>query len=370
MADNKVDYYEVLGITDEEKKLKGDAFSDVVKKKFKKLAIKYHPDKWVNGTDQEKKDAEEKFKQINEANMVLSDPQKRERYDIGDTAGFDFPDFNAYGFSSFDDDEFDPFSSFKNFFHRGEQRKKVERGDDLKIVVSFTLKEALNGSTKTIKYNKQVPCSHCNGTGYSDGKEHKCQHCNGTGRQVQTSRRGNAVIQNITACPYCGGTGRDMSQSVSSCKYCNGSGFEVRTETINIQIPEGVFDGATMALKGRGGEPRTKDGVNGDLIIVFKLMADGDFETNGNNLIMKLELDLDEALCGCEKEIKTLDGHTLKIKIPEQTEYGKVFRIPGKGIKNVQYGNAVGDLFVEIIYRKLNRITEKQKKLIKEFYGR
>ena len=371
MADKKVDYYEVLGITDEEKKLTGDAFADVVKKHYKKLAIKYHPDKWSNGTEQEKKEAEEKFKQINEANMVLSDPQKRERYDMGDTSGFDFPDFRAYGgygFNPFGDD-FDPFSAGFNFFNRG-QRKQTERGSDLKVSVGFTLQEALNGGKKTVRYQKQVPCSHCSGTGFSDGKDHKCPHCNGTGRIVQTSHRGNTTFQNITGCPYCGGTGRDMSNTSPKCSYCGGTGMESISETIDIEIPQGVFDGASIRLVGRGCEPKSRDGVKGDLVVVFYAIDDDTFDVDGNNLTMRLELDLDEALCGCEKEIKTLDGHTIKIKIPELTEYGKVFRVPGRGIRNVQYGDVVGDLFVEIIYKKIDKITEKQKKLIREFYGR
>lgn len=371
MTDKKVDYYEVLGITDEEKKLTGDAFADVVKKKFKRLAVQFHPDKWVNGTEQEKKNAEEKFKQINEANMVLSDPQKRERYDMGDMSGFDFSayDFSQMGgFNPFTDD-FDPFSAGFSFFNRG-KRKQVERGEDLKISVGFTLQDTINGGKKTIRYQKQVPCSHCSGTGFSDGKDHKCSHCNGTGRIVQTSHSGNTTFQNITVCPYCGGTGRDLSNTTKMCTYCSGSGMETKTETIDIEIPQGVFDGATVRLVGRGCESRSRDGISGDLIIVFYAIKNDTFKVEGNNLTMNLELDLDEALCGCEKEIKTLDGHTIKIKIPELTEYGKVFRVAGKGIKNIQYGNVVGDLFVEIIYKKINKITEKQKKLIKEFYGR
>lgn len=370
MASNKIDYYEILGITDEEKKLTGDAFADVVKKHYKKLAIKYHPDKWSNGTEQEKKDAEEKFKQINEANMVLSDPQKRERYDMGDTSGFDFPDFSNYGgFNPFAED-FDPFNAGFSFFGGREHKKQVERGEDIQITVGFTLEDTISGATKTIKYNKKVPCSHCQGTGFSDGKDHKCPHCNGTGRYVEVSHRGNTTFQNISVCPYCGGTGKDMSNKSPKCPYCGGNGLESKTETINIQIPEGVFDGATMRHVGKGCEPKTSGGVNGDLVVVFRQIENSNFEVDGNNLLMTLELDLDEALCGCEKEIDTIDGNTIKIKIPELTEYGKYLRVRGKGIKNIQYGNVVGDLLIEIRYRKLTKITEKQKKLIKEFYGR
>ena len=369
MENNKVDYYEVLGITDEEKKLTGDAFADVVKKKYKRLAVKYHPDKWVNGTEQEKKEAEEKFKQINEANMVLSDPQKRERYDLGDTSGFDFPDFGGFSpFEGMDIDDFSPFGHGFSFFGNRGQRKQVERGQDVQVDVYVTLEEILNGGSKDVKYQKNIPCSHCNGTGSSDGKEHVCEHCHGTGRITQTTRRGNMVMQNISACPYCGGTGKGGG-TVDRCKYCGGSGVETVYETTRINIPYGIFDNAAIKIDGKGCEPRTKGGVNGDMIVVFHELPHSTFKRDGNNLLMDLELDLDEALCGCEKEIKTLDGHKVKMQIPELTEYGKVFRLAGKGIPYART-NSTGDLYVTIKYKKLNSITEKQKKLIKEFYGR
>ena len=368
MDNSKVDYYEALGITDEEKKLTGDAFADVVKKKYRRLASKYHPDKWVNGTEQEKKEAEEKFKQINEANMVLSDPQKRERYDLGDTTGFDFPDFSNFSFNPFGDDDFNPFGGGFSFFGNNRQRKQVERGQDVQVDVYVTLEEILNGGSKDVKYQKTVPCKHCNGTGSSDGKEHVCEHCHGTGRITQTTRRGNMVMQNITACPYCGGTGKG-SGSADKCKHCGGSGVETMCETTKINIPYGVFDGAAMRMVGNGCEPRTKGGINGDMIVVFHELPHSTFTRDGNNLLMDLEVDIDEALCGCSKEINTLDGHKIKIQIPELTEYGKVFRLAHKGIPHAQM-SSVGDLYVTVKYRKLNSITEKQKKLIREFYGR
>lgn len=371
MVDNKIDYYEVLGITEEEKKLKGDAFSDVVRKKYKKLAVKYHPDKWVNGTDQEKKDAEEKFKQINEANMVLSDPQKRERYDMGDMSGFDFPDFS--GFNPFGEmgDNFDPFSGFGSFFggHKQKYENTFERGNDIRVDVYVTLEDILNGKKKDITYSKKKACSHCNGTGSSDGKLHTCKHCNGTGRIKQTTRRGNMIMQNITTCPYCNGTGKS-SDSVSACKYCNGTGFEEVEEKIQIDVPAGIFDEAAIRISGKGCEPSNSNGQNGDLIVVFHETKHNKFKRDGNNLYMDLLLDIDEALCGEKKDITTLDGSVVTIKIPELCEYGKVLRLRGKGIKDVRIGDEVGDLYITIKYRPITSITEKQKSLIKEFYGR
>ena len=364
---NNIDYYEVLGITDDEKKLTGDAFTDVVKKKFKKLAIKYHPDKWVNGTDEEKKEAEEKFKQINEANSVLSDPQKRERYDLGDTSGFEFPDFS--NFNPFGDDDFNPFGGGFSFFGGGRKRKTIEKGDDIQIVVDFTLEEALNGATKEVAYQRTKPCSHCNGTGSSDGKEHVCKYCNGTGQSVQTSRRGNMVMQNITVCPHCHGTGRD-SEITSKCSYCNGTGLETENETIKVEIPVGIFNGGAISMRGKGCEPKSKGGVNGNLIITFREKPHPTFTRSGNSLAMTLELDLDEALCGCKKEITGIDGKKIALFIPELTEYGRVFRVAGKGIVDARQGDRVGDLYVTVKYKKLTKISDKQKKLIKEFYDR
>ena len=371
MVDNKVDYYEVLGITDEEKKLTGDAFADVVKKKFKKLAIKYHPDKWVNGTEQEKKEAEEKFKQINEANSVLSDPQKRERYDLGDTSGFDFPDFSNFNPFGDDDDDFNPFGGGFSFFSRGRKKKTVEKGEDIQIVVDFTLEEALNGAVKDVTYQKSKPCSHCNGTGASDGKTHECPHCHGKGQIAQTTRRGNMVMQNITVCPYCHGTGMDRSSTVDKCKYCGGTGVETQNETVKVEIPVGIFNGGAVQITGKGNDAPTNNGISGNLIVTFREKPHSIFTRNRKDLYMTLELDIDEALCGCKKEITGLDGKKIALFIPELTEYGKVFRVAGKGIPWIyQYDTTPGDLFVTIKYRKLNKITEKQKKLIKEFYDR
>ena len=374
MTNSEVDYYKVLGITDEEKKLTGDQFSDVVKKKFKKLAIKYHPDKWVNGTEQEKKDAEEKFKQINEANEVLSDPKKRERYDMGDMSGFDFPDFSSYGgFNPFGDDEgFSGFhmGGFNSFFGNRNKRKQVERGDDIRIKVYFSLEDSLNGGKQTVTYGKNVPCKHCNGTGSKDGKTHVCSVCGGTGQSVQSSKRGNMFFQNITVCPNCHGTGVEASEK---CTYCGGTGLETKNATVDIEIPKGVYSGAAIKLSGLGCEAPTSDGINGDLVVIFVEKEHNVFKRDPNNpmnLSMTLELDIDEALCGCEKNIQTLDGKTIKITIPELTESGKIFRVEGKGTRVIEYGDHVGDLFVVVKYRKLTKISDKQKKLIKEFYGR
>lgn len=358
----KVDYYDILGITDEEKKLTGDKFNDVVKKKFRKLSLKYHPDKQVGKSEQEQKEAEEKFKQINEANSILSDPQKRQQYDLGGSNSNPF----GSGFNPFSG--MGGFSSFaEQFFGRGGRQQRVERADDIEVRVGVTLEQTISGGKVTVKGKRKVPCVHCNGTGSSDGKDEKCPYCNGNGIIEQTTQRGNTIFTQTTECPHCHGTGKIIK---NKCSKCNGSGYEVVDFTETVDIPVGVFDGAAIQISGLGDKARTRNGVDGNLVIIFNLIKDNRFDVEGNCLLYNLDLDLDEALCGCDKEIETVDGGKIRITIPELTEHGKIFRVRGKGIKNIQYGNERGDILIVVKYKKLTKISDKQKKLIKEFYGR
>lgn len=345
-------YYEILGITDEEKRLPEEQFSEVVKKKFRKLSMKYHPDRQIDKSDEEKKEAEERFKDINEANAVLSDPQKRRKYDLGD---------------SYDDDfmpgGFDPFGSY---FGRMNNANRVERGDDVQVIVNYTLEESFNGGKHTMDYDRRVPCSECNGTGSADGIDAKCQHCGGTGRITETTRQGNAIYQRIMGCPHCGGTGKHIT---NKCKKCGGTGFETEHSNVQIEIPKGVFDGAAIRLSGYGSLPKSSKGVPGDLIVVFRETENDYFERDGNDLIHHIYLDLDEAWCGCEKEIKTIEDGKIKIKIPELTKEGKVFRCGGKGMPRVNaYGR--GDMYVIVHYKMPDKLTKEQRDLLKKFYDR
>jgi molecular chaperone DnaJ len=217
------DLYKVLGITDDEKRLTGNDFKNVISKKYKDLAKKYHPDRWVNGSEEEKKDAEEKFKDISNAYSVLSDDQKRHEYDMGGM------NFGGSGFNPFEG--FDPFSFFGG---RGQQRERVVKGDDDNATISITLEEAFNGGEKEITYSTYVPCSECDGTGSKDKKKHTCPQCNGTGRIVKTNRNGNMISQQIMGCPHCHGTGEVVTNPCSKCK---GSGVEYKQKTIKIEIP-------------------------------------------------------------------------------------------------------------------------------------
>lgn len=350
----KKDYYQILGITDEEKKLQGEEFSNIVKKKYKKLAIKYHPDKWSNASEAERKEAEDKFKEINEANSILSDQQKRQQYDMGGT---------------FDMGGFDPFSMFADFFGGGgrqQHQQRVERGTDIEIKVEVTLEEILNGCKKEISGKRLIPCSKCNGTGSEDGMEATCQYCGGSGYRTVVQRMGNSIFQSSSPCQNCGGTGKIVK---NKCKTCNGTGFTSETFKLNVSIPKGAVTGLKLRLSGAGNHTKSKNGINGDVYVIVIEKKHPIFTRDGNNLYYTLELDLDEAWCGCEKEIPTIEGNKAKIKISELTENGKLLRIAGKGISHIQT-NGRGDLYVEISYKTPKAITDEQKKILKEFYGR
>lgn len=339
------DYYEVLGVN-------RNASEDDIKKAYRKLAAKWHPDRWVNATAEEKKTAEEKIKEINEANSVLSDAEKRRNYDMFGSAE---PQPGGFG------DDFDPFSGFNPFG----PRKRVERGDDISAYVTLTMAEAYSGvSKKEISINKRKPCSHCNGTGSEDGKDHKCPHCNGTGRLVQSSRNGNAFYQTITDCPYCNGTGKTFS---TPCKHCHGTGFEDSFEKQLIDIPAGVFDGADMVLQGHGSMPKSGNGIPGNLHIIVKVTPDANFTREDNDLVYTLYLTLLEAWDGCEKTVYRIDGKQHKLKINSGTKEGDKIVKYGEGFEDVRMGGR-GNFVIKIKYKVPSKITKEQRKLLEEFY--
>lgn len=346
------DYYKLLGITDEEQKLDGEEFSSIVKKKFRKLSVQYHPDKQCDKTEEEKKEAEIKFKEINEANSVLSDPNKRREYDFKRNG---FESFNQFGFGH----------SMGDFFSFG--KEKTERGLNLHVTLSLTIEDVINGTTKNIKGERLVKCKHCGGTGSNDSKIHHCTKCNGNGFIVQTIVRGIAMYQHKTICQDCNGTGTHI---IDKCKKCGGSGLVSEEFNVSVEIPKGTYDGAIFTVKGLGNESKLQGNHNGDVFVHISIENNDKFKIDGLNIIYELGLDLDEALCGCEKEFVTVDNKKIKIKIPELTEDGKVFRVKSLGVPNLIDTKQRGDLLIVIFYKKITKITNKQKKLIKEFYGR
>ncbi len=340
----KRDYYEVLGV-------EKNANADDIKKAYRKAAIKYHPDK--NPGD---KEAEEKFKEAAEAYDVLSNPDKRARYDqfghagMSGAAGGGFGGFSGGGFSMED-----IFSQFGDIFgghfgggfggfgggSRGGQR--VNRGSDIRVKVKLTLAEIANGTTKKLKVNKYVACDKCGGTGAKDASAYTtCPTCNGTGvvTQVQNTFFGRMQTQGV--CPTCGGEGRIIKEK---CDKCGGEGISKGSEVIEINIPAGVGEGMALTVSGKGNAAR-HGGVNGDLLVVIEEERNPQLVRDGNDLIHNLNITVTTALLGGEVEVPTIDGKA-KIKIAAGTHAGKVLRLRGKGLPSVN-GYGRGDILIVV----------------------
>ena len=358
------DYYSILGITDEEKKLRGKDFEKIVSKKFRSLSIKYHPDKWVNASEKEKKEAEEKFKEISEANSVLSDEAQRNEYDAKMSGGFgadiDMEEFlrranQAAGFG------------FQGW-GRGPSTPRQERGENITTNIQITLEEAYNGVKKTIKIAKSIKCDKCNGTGSSDGKTHDCPHCNGLGYTEQVHRMGNFMSTMRTSCGYCGGTGK--SSADSPCSNCGGTGKIRKYVDVTIDLPRGVQTGMNVKFSGLGGES-PNGGENGDLIVNITVLPHDKFVVAGNNnLIYYDKVPFNQALLGYEGSIKCIDGTTLKYKIPELSPDNKSIIFNGKGMPVIDgWGKLIGygDLAVVVKHEYPSSLTLKQRKALKNF---
>lgn len=363
------DYYKILGITEEEKKLNGEEFNKVLSKKFRSLALQYHPDRHVNDTDAKKKEAEERFKEINEANAILSDTEKRRQYDNG---GADFSDFlknfHGWGFGG---------SPFSSFFHDSDfgfggggdsHGMAVIKGDDVNVRVNITLDKAYKGGDMTVSYVKSVVCGHCNGTGSNDGKTHECPHCHGTGMVRAETRRGNMIMQQIHPCSYCGGTGHVVT---SPCGECGGTGLKKITVTETIQIPAGINSGMAFKISGLGSEAPNTGGerINGDLVVIVSIDEDKYFtRVDDINVVHYDEVPFNEAMLGFKKTYKAVDGGEVEVNAPECTRDGKAFYFKGRGMPNVNGRRGErGDYAVVIKYKYPARLTDNQRKVLKEW---
>ena len=349
-------YYEILGVDK-------NASADDIKKAYKALAVKWHPDRWANGTEEEKRTAEEKFKEINEANSVLSDPQKRQEYDFAGSGGESFFD------------EIRRQAGFGSPFGWGFE-EPIEKGTNIRISLNVTFAEAYTGvKGKEVRYKRPVPCSHCHGYGTHDGLEHKCTHCNGTGWSVTSSRNGGMFFEQRVPCSFCHGTGKD--NSVKECKTCGGTGYEMIEETIHIDVPAGIMSNITTSVSGMGGIPINKKGVPGDLEITFVVTGGSPFYRSGSDLCCPIELTLLEAWDGCEKTVYLPDGNSIAVKIPKGSKDGTEIRSYGKGFSRrfeqiSFYGNKAkmgnGDLVLKVKYKFPEKITKEQHKLLEKFY--
>ena len=320
----KRDYYEVLGVA------KG-ATEDEIKKAYRKIAIKYHPDR--NPGD---KEAEEKFKEAAEAYNVLHDPKTRQQYD---QFGFDGPgmgggfDFSGFGGASMNMD--DIFSMFGDIFGGhgfggfggGSRRQQQHRGTDLRLKVKLTLEEINTGVTKKFKVRKDVPCPHCSGSGAEKGSgKETCQTCHGSGVITHTTQSIFGMMQQQSVCPVCGGSGEVIK---NKCTHCGGTGIEKGEEVVEITIPAGVAAGMVVNVPGKGNAGKN-NGVNGDIQVFIDEEPHETFVRDGNDLIYNLLLDFPTAALGGDIEIPTIEGTKLKVKLDNGTQPGKTLRLRGK----------------------------------------
>ena len=348
----KRDYYEVLGVTK-------NASDDEIKKAYKKMAIKYHPDR--NPGD---KEAEEKFKEAAEAYDVLRDPQKRARYDqfgpegVNGAGGFGGQSMNMDDIFSMFGDIFGG-HGFGGFGGGGRARRPQFRGGDLRLKVRLNLQEIATGVTKKFKVKKKVTCTHCHGSGAEGaGATEQCPTCHGSGYVVKTQQSIFGMMQTQSVCPTCGGEGTVIK---NKCKACGGEGVVNGEEVIEVKIPAGVADGMVVNVPGKGHAAR-RGGVPGDIQVYIEEEPSNELLREDNNLIYNLLLDVPTAALGGSAEIPTIDGK-VKIKIDPGTQPGKVVRLRGKGLPAVQgYGYGVGDLIVNISVYIPETLSKDEKK--------
>ena len=360
----KRDYYEVLGVE------KG-ASVDEIKSAYRKLALKWHPDKWVNGTDAEKKTAEEKFKEASEAYSVLSDPDKKARYDQfghagveGQTEGFDFSSFNLNdllnnifggGFGGFGGG----FGGFGGFGGGGQAQQRVYRGRDIRTRVRLTLEEIARGVEKEVTIERNEPCPDCGGKGAKNASDiQTCPDCHGTGQVQRVSNSFFGQTVTYSTCPRCGGEGKIIK---NPCRTCGGTGLVRKKATVKVTIPAGVEDGMQLFVRGAGHAAKN-NGTNGDLLVVIEEIPHSQLKRDGQNLFYTQILSVMDAMLGTEVTIPCLDG-SYKIKVEPGTQSGSVVRLRGRGLPAVKgYGSGTGDLYVKFLVwipKKLSR-SEKE----------
>lgn len=350
----KRDYYEVLG-------LQKGASAEEIKKAYRKMAVKYHPDK--NPGD---KQAEEQFKELGEAYEVLSDSQKRGAYDQFGHAAFDRRAGGGFSQAGGFHDPFDIFREvfggggiFEDFFGGGRSDpSQPQRGDDLRYDLELDFEEAAHGCEKEISVNKADGCESCNGSGAEAGaKARTCPACGGRG-QVITSRGIFSIAQ---TCSQCQGAGRVIDRP---CRACRGTGRRERTTKIKLRIPAGVDSGSRLRSSGNG-EAGFRGGPPGDLYVVLHVRPHDLFQRDGDDLLCEVPVSFVQAALGAEVEVPTLDGRTV-VKVPPGTQPGTVFRLKGQGVKNIQgYGH--GDLHVRINVEVPTSLTAIQKDKLREF---
>ena len=357
---SKRDYYDILGV-------EKNATDDEIKRAYRKLAKKYHPD--VNQGDS---NSEAKFKEVNEAYEVLSNSQKRTKYDqFGHSAfeqggsgggfGAGFEGFGGFGdiFETFFDGAFGG-SGFNSRSSKG--RKGPQRGADLKYRIEIAFEEAAFGVNKEISLTRTELCNTCDGSGAKPGTGHeKCKHCNGAGQVQYKHNTPLGSFMSIKTCDVCRGEGKIIT---TPCETCGGSGKIRKNVKINIKVPAGIDNGQTISLRGEG-EPGTRGGPSGDLYIDVFVRPHTIFQRQGTDIMCEIPVTFVQSALGSELEVPTLEG-TIEYTIPEGTQTGAVFKIKGKGIPNIR-GNGRGDLYLKVNIEVPKKLNEKQKAVLREF---
>ncbi|MGM9705820.1 MAG: molecular chaperone DnaJ [Prevotella sp.] len=358
----KRDYYEVLGVNK-------NASDEEIKQAYRKIAIKYHPDRNPGN-----KEAEDKFKEAAEAYDILHDPQKRQQYDqFGfDTPGEGFGGFSGAGGFSMDDifsmfgDVFGGRGGFDGFSGGG-GRAHQYRGTDLRIKVSLSLQDIATGITKKFKVKKDITCPDCHGTGAEPGsKAETCPDCHGSGVVTRTVRTMLGIMQTQAECPKCHGEGNIIR---NKCHKCGGTGVVKGDEVVEINIPAGVAEGMVVNVPGKGNAGQ-HNGVNGDIQVYITEEENKTFVRDGNDVIYNLLLDIPTAVLGGTVNIPTIDGNNVKIKIEPGTQPGKTLRLRGKGLPAIQgYGTGIGDIVVNISVFIPKELSKNEKQAIESFKG-
>ncbi len=353
MADKR-DYYEVLGVGK-------NASDDEIKKAHRKLAKKYHPD-----LNKDNPEAAEKFKELNEAYEVLSDKEKKAKYDQFGFAGVD-PNYGGGGgfggFGGFDmGDLGDIFGSFFGGGSTRSRRNAPQRGETLQQRVMLSFEEAAFGCEKEITIGRVETCEECGGSGAAPGTSaDTCSTCRGTGTVTQTQRTPLGMFQTQSACPNCRGTGKIIK---TPCKKCGGKGKVRNSRTLKVKIPAGIDDGQSIQLRGQGGAG-SNGGPAGDVIVTIGIRPHPLFTREGSDVLCEIPISFTQAALGVTLQVPTIDGK-IEYQVPEGTQTGTVFRMRGKGIQNVN-GRGRGDQFVRVNIEVPRNLSQKQKELLREF---
>ncbi|MEG1963635.1 MAG: molecular chaperone DnaJ [Clostridia bacterium] len=356
------DYYDLLGVNK-------NATEQELKTAYRNQAKKYHPDKFSGQPDAEKKQAEDKFKEINHAYDVLSNPEKRSNYDqYGDengasfNGGGGFGGFSGGGFGGggFDDIINDIFSGFSGR-GRNSADARVD-GDDITLQLNLSFEEAAFGCEKEISFSRDEACKDCNGTGAESGSSfEKCSYCNGTGtlRQVTQTIFGAQTVSR--PCPHCGGKGKRI---INKCKTCKGLGYTRMTRTLKVTVPAGVDTNQMMTYYNEGNSGKN-GGAKGNLIVIINVANHQLFKRKGYDLYLEVAITFAEAACGCKLEVPTL-AENVCYSISEGTQTGTVFRLKGKGVKYLKK-EAYGDLYVTVVVETPKGLNKKQKEMLSNF---